>query len=271
MNKGDYMNRFLNGIICGLGGVSPGLSGSVLLVISGLYDKTIKSIGTFFKNPKENFVFLFPLFSGIGIGVLIFGKVVSILLDKFEMITRLSFLGFILGTIPLFYKKVKAKDFDNKYYIIVAIAFIVGIGLMLYNSKFSQIYSLNFFQSIGLGLILAASTIIPGIDSAVLLSSMGLYEIFIDAIATINFTILIPAVIGAGIGILIFSSIINYLILKHYTITYSIIFGLFLSIVPSVINKSIILGFNMTTYISIFFLIIGFTISYKLSLISRDL
>ena len=49
----DFKN-FFKGIIVGIGGVAPGLSGSVLLVIFGLYQKTINAIGTLFKNFKKN-------------------------------------------------------------------------------------------------------------------------------------------------------------------------------------------------------------------------
>ena len=44
------MKNFFKGIFVGLGGIAPGLSGSVLLVIFGLYQKTITAIGTLFKN-----------------------------------------------------------------------------------------------------------------------------------------------------------------------------------------------------------------------------
>ena len=36
--------RFLKGIIVGIGGVAPGLSGSVLLIIFGLYRQTLDAI-----------------------------------------------------------------------------------------------------------------------------------------------------------------------------------------------------------------------------------
>ncbi len=36
------MKNFLKGIIVGIGGIAPGLSGSVLLVILGLYQKNNK-------------------------------------------------------------------------------------------------------------------------------------------------------------------------------------------------------------------------------------
>ncbi len=264
------MKKFLSGIVCGLGGVSPGLSGSVMLVIAGYYDKTIEAIGTFFKRPKDNFLFLFPLFLGIGLGVLLFGQIVSLLLDKYEMIIRLTFLGFILGTLPLFYKKVKQKDFRKKYYFIMILAFIIGGAIMFVSTRQETLDNLNFMQSVFMGIVLSASTIIPGVDSSVILSSLGLYELFIDSIATINLTILMPAMIGVGGGVLVFSSLINHLIKKHYTITYTVIFGLFISLVPSVINESVVLSFDLNTLFSILFLLLGIFVSYKLSMYSLE-
>ena len=48
------MINFLKGIIAGIGGVAPGLSGSVLLIICGLYQKTLDTLGTLFNNFKKN-------------------------------------------------------------------------------------------------------------------------------------------------------------------------------------------------------------------------
>ena len=99
------MKNFFKGIIVGIGGIAPGLSGSVLLVIFGLYQKTINAIGTLFKKFKKNIMFLVPLFLGFGVGVLLFSKVVDYLLNTFEMQTRFAFLGLVIGTIPLRSKK----------------------------------------------------------------------------------------------------------------------------------------------------------------------
>ncbi len=264
------MKVLLKGILCGIGGVSPGLSGSVMMVLFGLYEKTVNSIGTFFKNPKANFRFLFPLFCGIGIGILIFGKIVAFLLDKFEMPTRFLFLGLVVGTLPMFYKEVKKKKFNKKYYFVMFGSFLLGLFLMVNNSDmFVQIKTLNFIQSVLMGLLIAASTIIPGIDSAVMLSSVGLYEIYIKAIDTLNFSILIPAVIGAGIGIIIFSFIMSILLKKYHTITYSIIFGFFLSIIPSVLEGKINFGFNFISVISIICAMLGFTLSFRMENINK--
>lgn len=259
------MINFLKGIVVGVGGIAPGLSGSVLLVIFGLYQKTINAIGTLFKDLKKNLMFLVPLFLGFGVGVLLFSKIVDFLLNNYEMYTRFAFLGLVLGTIPLFYKEVKKEGFKNKYYILVVLAAAFGFTLFYLNKNlFPAITNPNLFQSVLLGVAVAGSSIVPGVDSAVILSSLGLYELYVSSLANFDLSVLIPAGVGLVIGVLVISFIINKLIKRYYTATFSIIFGLFLSIIPNVLNSSCILGLNIKSLISIIIMIIGFGISYFL-------
>ena len=259
------MRNFLKGIIVGIGGIAPGLSGSVLLVIFGLYQKTVNAIGTLFKDFKKNMLFLIPLFLGFGVGVIIFSKIVDYFLNNFEMYTRFTFLGLVIGTIPLFYKEVKKEGFDKKYYILIIAAAICGFSLFFVNKDFfPQVTNPNLFQSVILGVAVAGSSIVPGVDSAVILSSLGLYELYVSSLASLNFSILIPAGVGLVVGALVISFIINKLIKRFYTATFSIIFGLFLSIIPNVLNESCKIGFNAQSVIAIIIAIIGFGVSYFL-------
>ncbi len=259
------MRNFLKGIIVGIGGIAPGLSGSVLLVIFGLYQKTVNAIGTLFKDFKKNILFLIPLFLGFGVGVIIFSKIVDYFLNNFEMYTRFAFLGLVIGTIPLFYKEVKKEGFDKKYYILIIAAAICGFSLFFVNKDFfPQVTNPNLFQSVILGVAVAGSSIVPGVDSAVILSSLGLYELYVSSLASLNFSILIPAGVGLVVGALVISFIINKLIKRFYTATFSIIFGLFLSIIPNVLNESCKIGFNAQSVIAIIIAIIGFGVSYFL-------
>lgn len=259
------MQNFFKGIIAGIGGIAPGLSGSVLLVILGLYQKTISAIGTLFKNFKENVKFLFPLFLGFGVGVLLFSKVIDFFLNNFEMYTRFAFLGLVIGTVPLFYKEVKKEGFGPKYYIVIAVSAIIGFSVFFLNKNlFPVITDPNLFQSVLLGVAVAGSSIVPGVDSAVILSSLGLYELYVGSLASFDLPILIPAGFGLVIGALVISFIMNKLIKRFYTATFSIIFGLFLSIIPNVLNSSCVIGFNVQTVISFIILIIGFGVSYFL-------
>ena len=266
------MRNFLKGIIVGIGGIAPGLSGSVLLVILGLYQKTINAIGTIFKDFKKNVAFLFPLFLGFGVGVIIFSKIVDFLLENYEMYTRFTFLGLVLGTIPLFYKEVKKEGFNKKYYIVMLISAIAGIALFSLNKDlFPVITDPNLFQSVLLGFAVAGSSIVPGVDSAVILSTLGLYELYVGSIADFNLAILIPAAFGLGIGVLVISFLMNKLLSKFYTVTFSIIFGLFLSIIPNILNSSCVLGFNMSSVFAIILVIIGFIFSYFLGDVKNNI
>ena len=63
----------------------------------------------------------------------------------------------------------------------------------------------------------------------------------------------------------------NKLLSKFYTVTFSIIFGLFLSIIPNVLNSSCVLGFNLSSVIAIILVIIGFIFSYFLGDIKNNI
>jgi len=259
------MKNFFKGIIVGMGGIAPGLSGSVLLVIFGLYQKTINAMGTLFKNLKKNLMFLVPLFAGFGIGVLIFSKIVDYLLNNFEMYTRFAFLGLIIGTVPLFYKEVKKEGFSKKYYIFIGAAIAVGVVFSFFSDGlFPKITDPNLFQSVILGVAVAASSIIPGVDSAVILSTLGLYEIYVSSIANLDLPVLIPAAFGLVIGALVISFVVNKIIKRFYTASFSIIFGLFLTIIPSVLTENCKLALNAQSAVAIVIAIIGFCVSFFL-------
>ncbi len=260
------MSNFLKGVVIGLGAIAPGLSGSVLLVIFGLYQKTITAISTIFKDFKNNVKFLIPLAAGIGLGVILFSKLVDWLLVTYEMQTRFAFFGFILGSIPLFWREVRKEGFAKKYYLFILAALIGGTILFDINrGLFPKVTDPTTLQSVTLGLAVAASYIVPGVDSAAILSALGLYDLWVHSLASMNFTVLLPAMAGAAVGVLVVSYVIHKLIDLCYTATFSIIFGLFLSVVPAVIDESCVIGWNMTTYISFGILVISFIASLLFS------
>lgn len=258
-----YLFYFLKGIIVGVGGIAPGLSGSVMLIILGLYEKVIKSMSTLFKNFKKNALFLIPLVLGFAVGVLAFSKIVDFLLKNYEFNTRYLFLGLVLGTIPLFYKEVKKKGFGKRYYYLIALGVGAGLFMFSFNKNwFPVITDPNFYQSILLGVAVAGSSIIPGVDSAVILSALGLYELYVSSLAQFNLSIIFPAIIGLIVGALLISALMHFLIKNFYTVTFSIIFGLFLSIIPNVLNKSCALNSVFSVVTAVIIVLIGFAISY---------
>lgn len=260
------MSNFLKGIVIGLGAIAPGLSGSVLLVIFGLYQKTITAISTIFKDFKNNLKFLIPLAAGIGLGIILFSKLVDWLLMTYEMQTRFAFFGFLLGTIPLFWREIRKEGFGKKYYLYILAAFVFGTVLFDFNrGLFPKVTDPTTVQSVILGLAVAASYIVPGVDSAAILSALGLYDLWVHSLASMNFTVLLPAAVGAAAGILVVSYVIHKLIASCYTATFATIFGLFLSIIPTVFDESCVIGWNTTTFVSFAILAVSFVASLLFS------
>ncbi len=256
------MKNFWKGIAVGLGAVAPGLSGSILLVMFGLYENTITAISSLFKNFKKNIRFLIPLALGIGVGVILFSKLVNFLLDTVQMQTRFAFLGFLLGSVPLFFQEVRKKGFSKLNVLIAVFSFLTGMGLFLWNRHlFPDVTDPNLLQSVLLGLAVAASYIVPGVDSAAILSALGLYDLWVASLAGLDLRVLLPACGGAAVGITAMSFLLSRLISKQYTLTFSVIFGLFLSVIPSVLNESCAVGLNGKTAVSLLLCLAGFVVS----------
>lgn len=259
------MERFFKGIIVGIGGVAPGLSGSVLLIIFGLYRKTLEALGTLLTDLRKNLRFLLPLVAGMFTGVLLFSRVIDFCLGNFEMPTRFCFLGLILGTLPMVWREVRKEGFRKGYFLLVALAAVAGTWVFTVNpNAFPQVTDPTLFQSILLGVAVAATAIIPGVDPAVFLSTLGFYEMYVHALATLELSILAPMVVGLALGAVGISFGMSWLFKRFYTPTYSVIFGIFLSMIPNMLNESCVPGFNGQTAASLVLLILGFVLSLYL-------
>lgn len=265
------IKNFLKGIVAGIGGVVPGLSGSVLLVIMGLYDQVIEAIGSIFKNFTKKVLFLLPIVLGMGCGILTFNWGVKLLLIHFETLTRFAFLGLVLGTVPLFFKQVRKKGFRNRYYIVMLVSGLVGFMLFGMHTSFSEpITDPSFFQKVLLGAVWAGSSIVPGVDNVVILTALGLFNAYLDITTNLDIMNLLPVGLGLVLGAAGISAVMNLLLKKAYTLTYSVIFGLFVSIIPNVLQGCYIVDNFWEGALAIFLAVIGFFVSYYLGDISGN-
>lgn len=89
---------FIAGFIIAVALILPGISGSFMLLILGLYDITLKAINTF------NIPYLIPIGLGAIIGTLATTKAIEKLLQKYPGKTYMLILGFVAGSIPAIFK-----------------------------------------------------------------------------------------------------------------------------------------------------------------------
>ena len=73
----DWIIRFLEGILVGIGFITPGLSGGVLAVVFGIYEPLMRFLGDLRENFLRNVVYFLPVGIGGVIGVVAFSAVVD--------------------------------------------------------------------------------------------------------------------------------------------------------------------------------------------------
>lgn len=265
------MKLFLKSIIIGLGGVSPGLSGSVLMILFGLYTPVLEALGTLFRNFLQKVKFLLPIVAGMLTGVLLFSKLLNYLLTCHEVPTRFCFLGLILGTVPLFYKEVRKKGWSHRWWVVIALSFAAGVWLFTVNAaRFAPVTDPTLFHKLELGVAVAASAIVPGVDPAVLLSSLGLYELYVAALAELDFAILLPMAVGLAVGAVVISFLMSRLLQRFHTASFSVIFGVFLSMIPRMLTPACRLPASPLSIWYIALILIGFAISFFLGRLQKD-
>ena len=89
-------------------------------------------------------------------------------------------------------------------------------------------------------------------------------EMYVKALADFDLTILLPMIAGLGVGAVLISLAMNLLFKRFYTLTFSVIFGVFISMIPNMLNETCVLSWNLVSLVSILVMILGFLVSFYL-------
>jgi putative membrane protein len=281
-------NMFLviKGFFMGIANVIPGVSGGTIAIILGIYEKFIDSISNLFKNLKENIKFLLPIFIGMGLAILTTSKVISYSYDKFPLPTLMFFVGLVFGGIPLLLKNVKGKKGSKS--ISNHIIFLLTFSLVIFLASYKFIFgihgevsfaSMNFVSYLLLfivGIVAAATMVIPGVSGSLVLMILGYYYPIINTINSLikeNFisNAFILGIFGLGVvvGIVAIAKLLELLFKKYKVKTYFGVLGfVFASIIAIPLSACIELNSSSTSVdqivISIIMIVIGTIVSYNL-------
>ena len=272
----EYLVLAIKGFIIGVANIIPGVSGGTLAITLGIYERLINAISHFMKNIKENIKFLFPIGIGAVLSLAILSNAISYALTNFKFPTTLFFIGLIVGGIPLLYKKID-KEVNGKNILLMLITFsiVVLFTFMDSGNKVISFANMDIYKYITLfivGIIAAATMVIPGISGSFVLMLLGYYEPIINTIKDFthlnniasNLAILIPFGIGVLVGIVLIAKLIEYLLAKHEVPTYFMIIGFILASIISIIVEAGLTTNIMFIVSGIILFMLGFVIAYKL-------
>lgn len=248
MKNSSFLMDTLRGMVIGIANIIPGVSGGTMMVSMGIYDRLIHAITHLFSEFKKSMKLLIPIFLGVILSLALLAKLFSYLLANWPIATNLGFCGLILGSVPSIFQNVKHKGFNKSYGICFALFFVVIILFAALNevSGNDVVLKVNFFNLIMLfivGVISAATMVIPGVSGSMILMLMGYYQPVINLIsdaisALVHFNLPeigrcvalgLPFGIGVILGIFGIAKLIEWIMNKWKLQTYWGILGLIIA------------------------------------------
>ena len=225
----------------------PGVSGGIVAIIFGFYEKLILSFSRFDMKSldilrKEGFKSFYKHINGKFLTLLLFGVIVSFfstsLIIGYFLENHYSqilgfFCGMIIFSIIIILKKISYINLFNIMFIITG--FIVGISFFFISPGNEISDPLFVFFC---GIVSVSGMVLPGLSGSMILLALGNYKLLlIDSVNALYYTtikiitgcgletldlankklifLLFVFAFGSIIGLIIFSKILNFLIYRY--------------------------------------------------------
>ena len=199
--------QLFRGFLVGLAGLLPGLCGSTLLVLFGLYRPLTAALAhpvkEFHNLARFGFFFL-----AAGLGVLAGSWILAAVFARHETAVIYLFMGFLAGTLPDLWRHTRATQSRATGWLAFAVMFILCLGLATLQDRLVPRgeplpghWGVWLLAGAGIGL----GSIIPGASVAFLLIYFGIYQPLLTGVSSLDPKILLPVALGAGAAILLFA------------------------------------------------------------------
>lgn len=259
----------LKGMVMGIANIIPGVSGGTMAVSMGIYDKLIHSVTHLFSEFKKSVMTLIPIVIGMGLGIVGLSFVIKFLFASFPIQTNLLFIGLIVGGLPMIYKKVKGNSIKIPHII----AFLIFFGIVVAMAALGEVEGAskaldltfgNFIILLGIGVIAAATMVIPGVSGSMVLMLLGYYNSIIDTITNLvsslvafdmagilhGVGVLVPFGIGVVVGIFAIAKLIEIIFAKAPLVAYWAIIGLIVASPFAIVLMNDFSGINVISILT---------------------
>jgi putative membrane protein len=259
----DWIIRLLKGVMVGIGFITPGLSGGVLAVVFGIYERLMRFLGNLREKFVQNILFFLPVGIGGVIGVVAFSAVVDFAFTNYAGQFTLLFIGFIVGTFPSLFKT--AGKEGRKWWHWVVLVLMAG-GTFFFMRWMETVRSVqmapSFINWVFSGAMIGLGVVVPGMSPSNFLIYLGLYQPMAAGIKNLDFGVIIPLMIGGLACVLLLARLISWLFKKFYATMYHLILGIVvgstIAIIPSGLRGWVLV-------VSLVLALVGAVASYALA------
>ena len=232
----ERLRYIVAGFFVGLAEILPGISGSTIAIAFNVYQKFILFLSNLkvsnlsLKYKELNRVFfldlIIPFLFSMALTVILLSNLIMFLFSEYTYYF-LVFLGSLMCLIA-FVLLNRIKDLlNNKLRIFFYFSLGAVFGFLLNQINIIFINP-NFIILLVVGFIAFSFFLMPGISGSAVLLSIGVYELIIGSIATLNMTILIPFALGCLISLLTMPKIVHHLLDRFNTSIMTFFSGLIL-------------------------------------------
>ena len=225
---------FLRGLLMGAADIVPGVSGGTVAFITGIYDQlldSLRAVDLAFLGKLSrlditgawqhiNGRFLLALLLGIATSIFSLAQLVSWVLEHHPVPLWAFFFGLILASAAVLLREVDNWSAPKVLCLLSAGAVAVCIAL-------SPVMSLEMgLAGVFLaGFLAVCAMILPGISGSFILVLLGMYSTTLVALKSLDLVFILVFVIGAGCGLLCFSRLLHWLLLRFHQGTMAVLTG----------------------------------------------
>lgn len=234
----EYLSLVLKGAGMGAANVIPGVSGGTIALITGIFEELIDSIKSFdlkairllFTGKLASFArhinlwFLVAVFLGVAISIVSLAKLLDYLFAHYPVYVWAFFFGLILASVYFVGRTI------HRWNTSVIISLLIGTGVAVAISVLNPASENDHFLYLLIcGVVAVCSMILPGLSGSFVLILLGNYElVMIKAVSNFQVDILIPVIIGAAAGLILFSHFLSWIFKKFRDQTISLLTGFIL-------------------------------------------
>jgi len=250
-----WIIRLVKGVLAGIGAITPGLSGGVLMVVFGIYEPLVRWLADIRKKFLPNLRYFLPVGIGGIIGVVAFSAVIDFAFTHFAAQFTWLFIGFISGTIPSLLKTAGEQGRKNWHWLLLG---LFAVGIYLFMTWMETIRSVtmapSFWGWVLSGALTGLGLVVPGMSPSNFLLYLGLYQPMVNGIKNLNPGVILPLILGVALVIFLFARLVSWLFRKHHALMYHIIIGIVIGSTAAIIPSGV-RGFGVILACALLFLV----------------
>ena len=291
----SWIAAVILGVFIGLAVIVPGVSGSTIAIIFGLYTGMLYALGHILGDFKRCIKFLLPIGVGVIVGFVAGFLIIQKVFEAYLFQVICLFVGLMIGAVPALTREIKGARITPTRGILFAIGVLIPLAIgaisIILSSNSGAESSASFtdfpiwrvIAYLPLGFIVSVTQIVPGLSATAILMAFGQFKPILNSLHREYIfdnlqVLLLYAALGIGFlcGIVCVSRLFSAILKNHKTTAFFMVIGLsFGSIASMFLNTDVYSVYTSwyaagaapisTILISATLLLLGFIASFALT------